>query len=203
MACATFFLSTGAKQMTLVLSLVAGVLLSLSLAQVNSQRVLCGKTLADTLDLVCSGRGFYFQKRSADDAVTKDADGLGSKDAVSRPRRTAGRGGSSPGAVRSVVDECCRRPCTYSVLESYCAPADHVPEITDEELQEFLGRRRQSTLASTLYTTTQSMAHVDSNSPSAEVFRGPSRGAFPNNGRPFFYVQLGNVRPTRNPLITE
>ncbi|XP_076467147.1 uncharacterized protein LOC143298229 isoform X2 [Babylonia areolata] len=194
--------------MTLMMGVVVGVLLSLSMATVNSQRVLCGKTLADTLDLVCANRGFYFTKRSADDGAGKETN-LAAKDSPSpRAKRTVGRGGNS-GGFRSVVDECCRRPCTYSVLESYCAPADYVTETANQEdrlqedLQRILDGRRPTTLASTLYTTTQSTAHVDSNSPSAEVFRGPSRGAFPQNGRSFFYVQLGNVRPTRNPLISE
>ena len=52
-------------QMTLVVSVAMGLLLSLSVAQqVGTQHVLCGRTLADMLDLVCAGRGFHFNKRS-------------------------------------------------------------------------------------------------------------------------------------------
>ncbi|KAK7107037.1 hypothetical protein V1264_015022 [Littorina saxatilis] len=199
--------------MTVVAGLMVVLLMSLSAAQVRPQRVLCGRTLADALDLVCANRGFHFNKRSANSGTKQPAAGASapsSAPAAEGPARVL-RSVAEAGPALSVVDECCRRPCSYDTLESYCAPAGNRPTAVGSEtdlIQLFSGNqagRRVTTQASTTFTTTQSTAHYDPNSPSAEVFRGPHRGhpaAHGNSGKQFFYVQVGS-RPTRNPLITE
>ncbi|NP_034644.2 insulin-like growth factor II isoform 1 precursor [Mus musculus] len=54
---------------------------------------LCGGELVDTLQFVCSDRGFYF----------------------SRPSSRANR------RSRGIVEECCFRSCDLALLETYCA----------------------------------------------------------------------------------
>ncbi|XP_068117395.1 insulin-like growth factor II isoform X2 [Hyperolius riggenbachi] len=55
---------------------------------------LCGGELVDTLQFVCGGRGFYFEKSSG---------------------RTSRR------PSRGIVEECCFRSCDLDLLETYCA----------------------------------------------------------------------------------
>ncbi|KAK7491523.1 hypothetical protein BaRGS_00017162 [Batillaria attramentaria] len=171
--------------MTTVAGLVVVLLLAMSVATVENRRLLCGRQLADTLDLVCAGRGFHWNKRSVDSIK-------------SHVKRNANAAVPETGVpARSVVDECCRRPCGFHTLESYCATTDNPAPFNGLDLWATNGQRFTTT-SSTGFTTTPSTAHYDPNSPSAEVNRGRPRG----NKHPFFYVQLGRL-VTRNPLITE
>ncbi|XP_025098551.1 insulin-like isoform X2 [Pomacea canaliculata] len=151
-----------------------------------SGRRLCGQQLADTLDMVCGQTGFNWRKRSADDTKT----------AGREPRSLMA--GVRQG--RSVADECCRQgPCTIQILESYCASS---VEGASENMRSYLiSMLNGPQMASTTTTpeTTAATARPGSNSPAAEVFRGPSwRNS--SNFKQFFYLPV-NSRPTRSPLI--
>ncbi|XP_073998944.1 insulin-like peptide 5 isoform X2 [Rhodnius prolixus] len=66
----------------------------------------CGKDLSDILAEVCSGRGYNvaFDKGSHNNHRTK----------------------------RGIVDECCRRFCTWTTLEAYCSPVSYSPTPSDK-----------------------------------------------------------------------
>ncbi|XP_041522947.1 insulin-like growth factor II isoform X1 [Microtus oregoni] len=63
------------------------------IAAYRPSETLCGGELVDTLQFVCSDRGFYF----------------------SRPSSRANR------RSRGIVEECCFRRCDLNLLETYCA----------------------------------------------------------------------------------
>ncbi|XP_032747261.1 insulin-like growth factor II isoform X3 [Rattus rattus] len=63
------------------------------IAAYRPSETLCGGELVDTLQFVCSDRGFYF----------------------SRPSSRANR------RSRGIVEECCFRSCDLALLETYCA----------------------------------------------------------------------------------
>ncbi|XP_052569182.1 insulin-like growth factor II isoform X2 [Peromyscus eremicus] len=64
------------------------------IAAYRPSETLCGGELVDTLQFVCSDRGFYFSRPS------------------SRANHRRSRG---------IVEECCFRRCDLALLETYCA----------------------------------------------------------------------------------
>ncbi|XP_013419782.1 insulin-like [Lingula anatina] len=115
-------------------SLIIGTVIVLSLCHAALSENLCGKSLADTLDLVCFGRGFNYNpsagKRLAPMFLSKRAalPFLISKRhdtdlASSTATNLSNPDGLQPRRKRGIVEECCKKSCSWSVLESYCASA--------------------------------------------------------------------------------
>ncbi|XP_066909347.1 uncharacterized protein [Halyomorpha halys] len=73
------------------------IVLFLSLAFICSARQFCGSDLADVMSLVCSGRGYNVAFKTEYSPAEKRY-------------------------KRGIVDECCRRGCSWSTLETYCSP---------------------------------------------------------------------------------
>nr|BAV78813.1 insulin-like peptide 2 [Plautia stali] len=73
------------------------IVLFLSLTFICSARQFCGSDLADVMSLVCSGRGYNVAFKTEYSPADKRY-------------------------KRGIVDECCRRGCSWSTLETYCSP---------------------------------------------------------------------------------
>ncbi|XP_017467983.1 PREDICTED: insulin-like [Rhagoletis zephyria] len=73
----------------------------------------CSTNLSDAIRLICGGR-YYSLSRKFPDSV-----GMGH---VSSLKRLAGEDGEYRQPFQGAIHECCRRPCGYSELKSYCDP---------------------------------------------------------------------------------
>ncbi|CAO2583972.1 Insulin-like growth factor II [Lemmus lemmus] len=73
---------------------------SCCIAAYRPSETLCGGELVDTLQFVCSDRGFYFSNP------------------VELPGRPSSRANRRS---RGIVEECCFRRCDLNLLETYCA----------------------------------------------------------------------------------
>ncbi|XP_043238908.1 bombyxin B-6-like [Amphibalanus amphitrite] len=82
----------------------------------------CGKDLADMLDLLCLGGA---GKRSSPDLIAEESATTLSRDfllpslrsAYEIQRRLSSRGQRRK---RGIVEECCERPCSISVMREFC-----------------------------------------------------------------------------------
>ncbi|XP_021489373.1 insulin-like growth factor II isoform X1 [Meriones unguiculatus] len=93
------------KSMLVLLISLAFALCCIAAYRPRSE-TLCGGELVDTLQFVCSDRGFYF----------------------SRPSSRANR------RSRGIVEECCFRSCDLALLETYCAtPAKSERDVSASE----------------------------------------------------------------------
>nr|WAS30715.1 IGF1 [Sinohyriopsis cumingii] len=191
------------------------VALTLTVSDVCGVR-LCGKNLADMLDLVCDNRGFH--------SIAPDR-------GVGFPRltkRTASEYlSNSLNENPGIVGECCYRSCTLEDLESYCAlPVDQVdanptkvslPRRIEEELfRERMGSTKSSSTSrvnindinNKIVTTTEPPVITTTRLPSRSLSRENtghiSRDSFPMPNRfgssKFFFVRPVGPRPTRSPV---
>ncbi|XP_067637959.1 insulin-like [Eurosta solidaginis] len=71
----------------------------------------CSTNLSDAIRLICGGR-YYSLSRKFPDSV-----GMGH---VSSLKRLAGEESELRQPFQGAIHECCRRPCGYSELKSYC-----------------------------------------------------------------------------------
>ncbi|KAL3187239.1 hypothetical protein MRX96_025551 [Rhipicephalus microplus] len=96
---------------------------------------LCGRRLADLVWMICMDRGgvhSHMDRRALSTGRSGDDDGATSAEAVAttiapEPAANSARYHSSQGQYSSggIVEECCRKPCSFSTLASYCArPSD-------------------------------------------------------------------------------
>ncbi|XP_055928761.1 uncharacterized protein LOC129959889 [Argiope bruennichi] len=103
---------------------------------------MCGRRLADLLNFVCGKHGGFHSPR----ATRGVSDRSSSKTSVVELRfplsgRTLNSGNQETAEIEmtsnfrgGVVDECCRKQCTFTTLLSYCANSQHVENIDLEEM---------------------------------------------------------------------
>ncbi|KPP66907.1 insulin-like growth factor II-like, partial [Scleropages formosus] len=90
--------------------LMVTMALSLYLVEAVSTETLCGGELVDALQFVCGYRGFYF----------------------SRPTSRS----NSRRSQKGIVEECCFKRCSLSLLEQYCAkPAKSERDVSATAVQ--------------------------------------------------------------------
>ncbi|KAK3578534.1 hypothetical protein CHS0354_025243 [Potamilus streckersoni] len=188
------------------------VALTLTVSDVCGVR-LCGKSLADVLDLVCEDRGFH--------SISPDR-GVGFPRLAKRIASDyfSNSLNENPG----IVGECCYRSCTLDDLENYCAlPVDQVDanpnkgslprRIKDELFRDRLGRTKSSTsrvhindINSEVVTTTEPPVITTTRLPSRSLPREStghiSRDSFLFANRfgssKFFFVRPVGPMPTRS-----
>ncbi|ESO89360.1 hypothetical protein LOTGIDRAFT_154465 [Lottia gigantea] len=152
---------------------------------------LCGRNLANALDLVCYDRGFHWEVSKRSD-INHPAKRRNRRmiDVFIDKRNYHGR--------RGVVEECCYIGCTYETLESYCAePGDEALVRPGNRFRLLMGR---TTTRPTVPAATPRPPVVTTpgvHFPSAVFNSHPRPGSRKHR---YFYVQLG-TRPTRSPLI--
>ncbi|KAF8789977.1 Insulin like protein [Argiope bruennichi] len=78
---------------------------------------MCGRRLADLLNVVCGKHGGFYAPRT-----TRE----GNQETAEIEMTSNLRGG--------VVDECCRKQCSFTTLLSYCANSQYVESIDLEEM---------------------------------------------------------------------
>ncbi|GBO34624.1 hypothetical protein AVEN_164978-1, partial [Araneus ventricosus] len=129
-----------------VLFVLGFVLLSV-LYNENAEGVrMCGRRLADLLNIICEKHG-GFHAPGAKREVSDRSSNKRSVIEIFRPlsRRTLNNPGNEGAAAASevemtsgfrsgVVDECCRKQCTLTTLASYCANSQHVGNIDLDEM---------------------------------------------------------------------
>ncbi|KAL3882336.1 hypothetical protein ACJMK2_028689 [Sinanodonta woodiana] len=199
----------------MMLWVTALVTLTLTVNDVCSVR-LCGKNLADMLDLVCDNRGFY---------------SIASDRGIGLPRlakRTASEYlSNSLNENPGIVGECCYRSCTLEDLESYCAlPAEEadanptkgsLPRRIEEELfrDRLLSTKSYTSIVNIndinnrIVTTSEPPVITTTRLPSRSLSREStghiSRDPFPIPHRfgssKFFFVRPVGPRPTRSPVL--
>ncbi|XP_064627759.1 insulin-like growth factor I [Lineus longissimus] len=140
---------------------------------------LCGRTLADVLDLICQGRGFH-----GDTGIDHEKRSFRNQMITRRQATTFLVGSTVPPSMAArdgVVEECCLRHCTYETLESYCAE----PSSTDDEidLEEFLNPSSSSTSST---TSTTRLRTTTAGPPTTRQFRHLPASL---KGRTFFYIR--------------
>ncbi|KAG7215918.1 hypothetical protein INR49_002555, partial [Caranx melampygus] len=83
-------------------SLLVLLVITCPSSQASSAQYLCGSHLVDALYLVCGDRGFFFTPRTPAERVG------GGNDQVKTTVK------------RSIMDDCCSRPCNIFDLQQYC-----------------------------------------------------------------------------------
>ncbi|XP_055954771.1 insulin-like growth factor I, adult form [Patella vulgata] len=166
------------------------IFLSLGLSEQAMPERLCGRNLADALDLVCYDRGFHWEvrKRSGMPVLSKRHNTMTSE-IIYGKRSYSNR--------RGVVEECCYIGCNYDILESYCAqPGDDAPGSGSRIL---FGRTTARPIPVPQTTPPPPVVTTPSHDFPSAVFNSNHRRGHAAR-KHFFYVQLG-TRPTRSPLI--
>ncbi|KAF6216423.1 hypothetical protein GE061_000765 [Apolygus lucorum] len=92
------------------------LLLLISMITPGSAVQFCGNDLSDALAMVCAETGYNMPTLVSSDSA----------DDRRYPREAGGR------QKRGIVDECCRSPCGWATIETYCRPQ---PSSTSENLQ--------------------------------------------------------------------
>nr|UWI79939.1 insulin-related peptide 5 [Haliotis discus hannai] len=165
-----------------LLSVMLAILTATSVSAQATGR-LCGKQLADALDLVCMGRGFHWD-------VSKRSGSLHCVPLMTK--RDGGIRGRRSVTQRGVVEECCVNVCSVEMLERYCAQPASSSRLT---------RLRQQfahvTQAADQVTTTLPPSPPTPGTPSTLSSELASN---PRKFNSFFYLHVG-PRPTRSPLI--
>ncbi|XP_067675682.1 insulin-like growth factor I [Haliotis asinina] len=161
-----------------LLSVTLAVLTATSVS-VQATGRLCGKQLADALDLVCMGRGFHWDvnKRSGVPLLTKREEGGRGKRSVSQ---------------RGVVEECCVNVCSIEMLERYCAEPASDSMLT--HLRQHFAHMTQSVEQTTTTLPPSPPTPGTPSTLSSELATNPRKF------NSFFYLHVG-PRPTRSPLI--
>ncbi|XP_045198865.1 insulin-like peptide [Mercenaria mercenaria] len=175
----------------------------------------CGKLLANMLDLVCDGRGFHWINTDDLPAITKrSANQYLSQSSGSLQRR-------------GVVTECCRKACSLSDMESYCAAPSGTHfvnptsgPITEEVANDISETELNNDFPYSLTTAPPQQRHTTPRpqpTPSRVLQRLPnlqslfsgsifglprSQGRYAGFGNSrFFFVRPVGPRPTRTPVV--
>lgn len=169
---------------------------------------LCGKALADMMDLVCAGRGFHWVSTDGVPTISKRS---AVQYLTEKDRPMFKRGG--------VVSECCKQTCTMANLESYCASdigvyRSQTTSLLDEEqaikvLQSEQRPQNQDKLSKEIKeyrpSETQSQLIMPSNSPrkmvqSNMMSKTTGKMRYNKNRNSFFFVRPVGRTPTRMPV---
>ncbi|GFT29557.1 ilGF domain-containing protein [Nephila pilipes] len=101
---------------------------------------MCGRRLADLLNIICEKHGGFHAPRARRE-VTDKAVNKRSVIEILRPVARRSNEGTTPAEVEmsqgfrsGVVDECCRKQCTLTTLASYCANSQHIGNIDLDEI---------------------------------------------------------------------
>ncbi|XP_055928866.1 insulin-like [Argiope bruennichi] len=103
---------------------------------------MCGRRLADLLNFVCGKHGGFHAPRTAREVSNRSSNKtsvVGLLSTLSRRTLNSDNQGTAEIEMTSnlrggVVDECCRKQCSFTTLLSYCADSQHVGNIDLEEM---------------------------------------------------------------------
>ncbi|XP_071316974.1 insulin-like isoform X2 [Trachinotus anak] len=104
-------------------SLLVLLVMSCPGSQAIASQYLCGSHLVDALHLICGDRGFVYMPRTdANPApgVFPPRAGRASVGGENEVAKFASQDQTEMMAKRSIVDQCCHRPCSLFDLENYC-----------------------------------------------------------------------------------
>ncbi|GLD46635.1 insulin-like protein [Lates japonicus] len=109
---ATLWLHTASLLILLVMSCPG--------SQATATHYLCGAHLVDALYFICGERGFFYMPRSDNNPVQQSfppkegrAVSVGGENGVSQDHMEMM-------VKRSIVEQCCHRPCSIFELQNYC-----------------------------------------------------------------------------------
>ncbi|GFS55539.1 ilGF domain-containing protein [Trichonephila inaurata madagascariensis] len=101
---------------------------------------MCGRRLADLLNIICEKHGGFHAPRARREVSDKATNKRGVME-IFHPVGRRSNEGNAPVEVEmlqgfrsGVVDECCRKQCTLTTLVSYCANSRHVGSIDLDEI---------------------------------------------------------------------
>ncbi|XP_035210703.1 insulin-like [Stegodyphus dumicola] len=187
----------------LILTIISASVIFLFYTESTEGIRLCGKQLADFLNYICRERGGFqdpLHKRTAVSfALNRASSKTRNTRFSSQPDQEASEFAesdlSSPSDMNSgIASECCRKPCTLSIMVSYCArnevlentSLDSILASLPKSSQDLVQLENQHAEVKAAILTTQEAMHPEEGNSPAESNQ-PNLGMFQRN-RPVFII---------------